>query len=102
MKIGIANDHRGYNLKNELVKYLKSRGYEVIDYGSDTVYSVDYPDFAFKLCNGVVNKEVDFGIAICGSGIGINIECNKVNGIRVLNFQMLKKLMQQGLIMMLM
>ena len=56
MKIGIANDHRGYNLKNELVKYLKSRGYEVIDYGSDTVYSVDYPDFAFKLCNGVVNN----------------------------------------------
>ena len=82
MKIGIANDHRGYNLKNELVKYLKSRGYEVIDYGSDTVYSVDYPDFAFKLCNGVVNKEVDFGIAICGSGIGISIACNKVNGIR--------------------
>ena len=82
MKIGIANDHRGYNLKNELVKYLKSRGYEVIDYGSDTVYSVDYPDFAFKLCNGVVNKEVDFGIAICGSGIGISIACNKVKGIR--------------------
>ena len=82
MKIGIANDHRGYNLKNELVKYLKSRGYEVIDYGSDTVYSVDYPDFAFKVGEKVSSKEADFGILICKSGIGMSIAANKVKGVR--------------------
>ena len=81
MKIGIANDHRGYNLKNELVKYLKSRGYEVIDYGSDTVYSVDYPDFATLMANNLKNSD-EFGVLICGSGIGISIAANRFSHIR--------------------
>ena len=82
MKIGIANDHRGLKLKNYLKDELTKLGYEVINYGTDTEDSVDYPDYAFKLGESVVNNEVDFGIAICGSGIGISIACNKVKGVR--------------------
>lgn len=82
MKIGIANDHRGYNLKLKLVKYLTKKGYEVLDLGTDSNTSVDYPEYAFKLGEQVANEELDFGIAICGSGIGISIAANKVKGIR--------------------
>ncbi|MBQ3307764.1 MAG: RpiB/LacA/LacB family sugar-phosphate isomerase [Bacilli bacterium] len=81
MKIGFASDHRGYTLKEELIKELKNE-YEVVDYGTDSKDSVDYPDYAFILGNKVVNHEIDFGVAICGSGIGISIACNKVKGIR--------------------
>lgn len=79
MKIGIASDHRGYNLK-EQIKNVSN--YEITDYGTNSTESCDYPDYAYKLSQGVLNKEVDFGIAICGSGIGISIACNKVKGIR--------------------
>lgn len=79
MKIGIASDHRGYNLK-EQIKNVSN--YEIIDYGTNSTESCDYPDYAYKLSQGVLNNEVDFGIAICGSGIGISIACNKVKGIR--------------------
>ena len=75
MKIGIASDHRGY-LKTNL------DGYEVVDYGTNSNESVDYPDYGILLAEKVKNKEVKFGIAICGSGIGISIACNKVKGIR--------------------
>ncbi len=81
MKIGFANDHRGYKLK-EFLKEKLSENNEVIDYGTDREESTDYPDYAFKLGKAVVNKEVDFGVAICGSGIGISIACNKVKGVR--------------------
>lgn len=81
MKIGIASDHRGYELKNEIIKALKEK-YNIIDYGTNTNESVDYPDYAFVLGENVSNKNVDLGIAICGSGIGISIACNKVKGIR--------------------
>lgn len=81
MKIGIANDHRGYKLKEALKEKLK-KSYEVIDYGATGTENVDYPDYAFKLGQALINKEIDFGIAICGSGIGISIACNKVKGIR--------------------
>ena len=81
MKIGIANDHRGYNLKVQILDKLKEK-YEIVDLGTDSNESVDYPDYAFKLGEKVSNKELDFGIAICGSGIGISIACNKVEGIR--------------------
>ena len=80
MKVGLVSDHRGYELKKELVKELTN--YELIDYGTYSTESVDYPDYAFLLGDKVVKKEVDYGIAICGSGIGISIACNKVNGIR--------------------
>ena len=82
MKIGIASDHRGYKLKEKLKKELLKRNYEIIDYGTYSEESTDYPDYAFKLGENVRNKNVNFGIAICGSGIGISIACNKVKGIR--------------------
>lgn len=81
MRLGITNDHRGYKLKVELLEKLKLN-YEVIDYGATSTESVDYPDYAFKLGEALANKEIDFGIAICGSGIGISIACNKVKGVR--------------------
>ena len=81
MKIGFASDHRGYSLKKQLIEELKEK-YEIVDYGTDSNESVDYPDYAFILGNKVVNHEVDFGVAICGSGIGISIACNKVKGVR--------------------
>lgn len=82
MKIGFASDHRGYKLKKELIDELKKENYEIIDYGTDSEESTDYPDYAFKLGENVAKKNVDFGVAICGSGIGISIACNKVKGIR--------------------
>ena len=81
MRLGITNDHRGYKLKVELLEKLK-KDYEVIDYGAKGTENVDYPLYAFKLGEALTNKEIDFGIAICGSGIGISIACNKVKGIR--------------------
>lgn len=82
MKIAIASDHKGYHLKVTLISYLSKKGYEILDLGTDSVISTDYPKYAFLLCEKVVNKEADFGIVICGTGIGISIACNKVKGIR--------------------
>ena len=82
MKIGIANDHAATALKFEVVKHLEEKGYEVVNFGTDTSDSCDYPDYAYKLASAVANKEVEYGIAICGTGIGISISCNKVKGIR--------------------
>jgi len=82
MKIGIASDHGGYKLKTKIVNYLKKKGHEIVDVGTFSTDSVDYPDFAFELSTKVVEKEVEYGIAICSSGIGISIACNKVKGIR--------------------
>lgn len=82
MKIGFASDHRGYELKIKIIKELEKQNYEIIDYGTDSTTSTDYPDYAFKLGEAVVKKEVDYGVAICGSGIGISIACNKVKGVR--------------------
>jgi len=82
MNIGIASDHRGYLLKEKLLIYLYKKGYNIIDFGTTSKESVDYPDFAFLLAEAVNDKTIDLGIAICGSGIGISIACNKVKGIR--------------------
>lgn len=82
MKIGIANDHRGVELKQELTKYLTSKGYDVVNYGTDTTDRVDYTKYGFLIGEKVATKEVDLGIAICGSAIGISIACNKVKGVR--------------------
>lgn len=82
MKIGIASDHGGYELKNNLIKKLEEKGYTIVNYGTNTIERVDYPDYAFKLCQGVISKEIDLGIAICKTGIGMSIACNKVKGIR--------------------
>jgi len=82
MKIGLASDHRGYPLKEKIKQELMNKGYEIEDYGTNSTESTDYPDYAFILGKNVVEKNVDYGIAICGSGIGISIACNKVKGIR--------------------
>ena len=82
MKIGLASDHGGYKLKEKIKNYLNKRKIDIIDYGTNSTESVDYPDFAHKLCTGINNKDVDYGIAICSTGIGISIACNKVKGIR--------------------
>lgn len=82
MKIGIANDHHGVELNTHLTNYLKSIGYDVINYGPETTESVDYPIYAFRLSEAVAKKDVDFGVVICCSGIGVSIACNKVKGVR--------------------
>ena len=82
MKIGIANDHRGYETKQKLTKFLIDLGYNVINYGTDSLDRVDYTKYGFLLGEKVASHEVDYGIAICGSAIGISIACNKVKGIR--------------------
>ena len=81
MILGFASDHRGFKLKEELINYFKQNGYKVVDYGTNNEDSCDYPDYAYKLGNGILTNEVDFGIAICGSGIGISIALNKMKGI---------------------
>lgn len=82
MKIGIANDHRGVEIKNKIINFLEEKGYVVIDYGTNTEESVDYPEYAFKVSKAVINKEIDLGILFCGTGIGMSIAANKVKGIR--------------------
>lgn len=82
MKIAIANDHRGYKLKNKIIKYLNKKGHYVIDLGCQSESSVDYPIYAFELGEKVNNKEADLGIIVCATGIGVSIACNKVIGIR--------------------
>lgn len=81
MKIGITNDHRGVKMKEILTNYLEQMGYDVINYGTDTTDSVDFPDYAFKLGDGILNDEVALGIAICGTGIGMSIALNKMKNI---------------------
>jgi ribose 5-phosphate isomerase B len=82
MRIGIANDHRGYKLKKEIINYFNETGYTYNDYGADSEELTDYVDYAVKLCKAINNKEIDLGILICGTGIGMSIAANKINGIR--------------------
>ena len=82
MKIGIASDHAGYETKQILIEYLKELNYEVLDYGTNNLDSVDYPLYAFKVCDGVINKQIDFGILVCYTGIGMSMASNKRKGIR--------------------
>ena len=82
MKIGLASDHRGYYTKKAIKKILDENSYDYEDYGTHSEDSVDYPDYAKILCENVNNKTVDLGIAICGTGIGMSIACNKIKGIR--------------------
>ena len=81
MKVGIVSDHRGVYLKGVLLEYLEHNGYGVVNYGTDSMESVDFPEYAFKLGNAIKTKKVDVGIAICGTGIGMSIALNKVKGI---------------------
>ena len=82
MKIGICNDHAGVEYKNALVEYLTGKGYEMVNFGTDTTDSMDYPDVAHPLANAVESGEVDLGIAFCGTGNGMQMSLNKHQGIR--------------------
>jgi len=80
--IGIGNDHAAVDLKNEIKAYLEEKGYKVVNYGTDSSESCDYPVYGAKVGNAVASGEVDAGVLICGTGIGISIAANKVNGVR--------------------
>ena len=79
--IGIGNDHAAVDLKNEIKAYLEEKGYKVVNYGTDSSESCDYPVYGAKVGNAVASGEVDAGVLICGTGIGISITANKIKGI---------------------
>ncbi|MBN2543516.1 RpiB/LacA/LacB family sugar-phosphate isomerase [bacterium] len=81
-RIGIASDHRGVELKARINEYLTRKGYKVIDYGTKTTDSVDYPDFGFKVAEGVKLGDLEWGILLCYTGIGMSMVANKVKGVR--------------------
>ena len=81
-KIGIASDHAGYELKEFLVGYLQSKGFDVHDFGTSSPESTDYPDYAHPLAEAIEQGELPRGLAMCGSGNGINMTLNKHQGIR--------------------
>jgi ribose 5-phosphate isomerase B len=81
-RIAIGSDHGGVELKDHLAAYLRERGLEVMDLGTNGADSVDYPDFGEQVALAVVNGTVDGGIIVCGTGIGISIAANKIPGIR--------------------
>lgn len=82
MKIAIGNDHAAVNLKFTIISYVESLGHEVVNFGTDTGDSVNYPVYGEKVANAVASGECDCGILICGTGVGISLAANKVNGIR--------------------
>ena len=82
MKITIGADHGGYLLKNLIVDHLKNNGHEVQDCGTHTSDSVDYPNFAKEVTSSITSETAELGILVCGSGIGMSMAANKVNGIR--------------------
>jgi len=82
MKIGIGNDHSAVEMKNQIKEYLESMGHEVVNYGTDSTDSCNYPEFGEKVGRAVADKEVDCAVLICGTGVGISIAANKVNGVR--------------------
>lgn len=82
MKLAIGNDHAAYEMKLEIKKYLESKGHEVVDFGTHSTESCNYPEFGEAVGRAVAGGEVDGGVLICGTGIGISISANKVKGVR--------------------
>lgn len=82
MKIALGADHGGFALKEIVKKHLEDKGFEVLDKGCYSTESVDYPVYSKAVANSILNKEADFGILICGTGIGISIAANRFKGIR--------------------
>ena len=82
MKIGIGNDHSALEMKAEIIDFLRERGCEVVDYGTNSTESCDYPVYGEKVARAVASGEVEHGILICGTGLGISLAANKVRGIR--------------------
>jgi ribose 5-phosphate isomerase B len=85
MKISLGADHAGYLLKDRIRQYVIERGHQVVDEGTNTSDSVDYPDYALKVAEDVASGRAERGILVCGSGIGMAITANKVPGIRAAN-----------------
>ncbi|MFC1724501.1 ribose 5-phosphate isomerase B [candidate division KSB1 bacterium] len=81
-KIAIGSDHRGFKLKNDIINYLKDKGYDVADFGCYSGESADYPDYAKKVSIEISNDKYWRGVLICGSGIGMSIAANRINGVR--------------------
>lgn len=82
MKIAIGNDHAAVEMKNQIIAFLEEMGHEVINFGTDTTASCNYPEFGEKVGKAVAVGEADCGIVICGTGVGISLAANKVKGIR--------------------
>lgn len=82
MKIAIGNDHVAVGMKNHITEYLTAKGYEIVNFGTDTSERCDYPVYGKKVAEAVVSGECELGILICGTGIGISVAANKVKGIR--------------------
>ena len=82
MKIAIGNDHVAVDMKNHIVSYLESKGYTLVNFGTDTAERADYPLYGKAVAEAVASGECDLGILICGTGIGISLAANKVKGIR--------------------
>ena len=82
MKVAIGNDHTAVEMKNHILKYLEAKGYTMVNYGTDTSESADYPLYGKKVAEAVASGECELGILICGTGIGISLAANKVKGIR--------------------
>lgn len=82
MKIGIGNDHTSVELKNTISDHLRSRGYEVVNYGTDKAERCDYPVYGYQVGRAILDGEVDLGVLICGTGVGISLSANKLPGIR--------------------
>ena len=82
MIISLGADHGGYELKDKLVQYLKEKGYEIIDNGTNSLDSVNYPNFGAAVAKDILEKRADFGVIVCGTGLGISISANRFKGIR--------------------
>ena len=82
MKIAVGNDHAGYEIKLVVLEWLKEKGYEVKNFGTDSSESVDYPDFVHPVADAVESNECELGVLVCGSGQGVAITANKHQGIR--------------------
>lgn len=82
MKITLGADHAGFELKEKVKKYLTKHGYQVEDLGTNSGDSVDYPDYAYKVAQQIAGHQADFGVLVCGSGLGMAMTANKVPGVR--------------------
>jgi ribose 5-phosphate isomerase B len=85
MIIALGSDHAGFEHKHMLAAMLRNQGYDVLDFGTDSPASVDYPDYALRTAQAIATHEADYGVLVCGSGIGVSITANKIQGIRAAN-----------------
>lgn len=85
MRISIGSDHAGFEMKEKLKAYLAEQGHDVVDFGTHSIDSVDYPDFASAVGQAVASGETERGVLVCGSGIGVAIAANKIDGVRAAN-----------------